>query len=168
MARSVPDQSEEAQIQEPIQSDHEPEGPVGPSDRLQHPVDAADRPRNQNRPSLMAEEPDFEYLYFQESYQKDPRRLFDRILTALQRRDEAEEKVKNHDNEALEQRRDMAELLIENENLKAELLSTLRQNQNQNSRQTTPEAPTTKKSTKLTDPPVLTDRIDPEFTDWLS
>ena len=99
MARSV---QEESPVAQDLESDYESEPPVESPERLQHPVDAADKNKNRPRPSLATQEPDFDYLYFQESYEKNPKRLFERILEALERCDQAEEKIKDLEEEALE------------------------------------------------------------------
>ena len=57
--------------------------------------------------------------------------------------------------EALAQRQEMAELMIQNEQLQSELLQALRHN-----RQASPENGNSKKTTKLPDPLVFTNRTD--------
>ena len=57
----------------------------------------------------------------------------------------------------------MAEIMIQNQSLQAELLEAYRQN-----RQATPSAQDPPRSTKLPNPPIFTDGKDLKFSDWLS
>jgi len=157
MARPLnPEQSPEAQSVEPDAtsvSDAEPEPRTG-------------RPRH----SLAHEEPEFNFEYLKNAFAQNPQKLYQQITEALYNRDDAQEQNATlqaeaiaHQEEALAQRQEMAELMIQNEQLQSELLQALRQ-----SRQASPENGNSKKTTKLPDPPVFTDGTDININNWLS
>jgi hypothetical protein len=88
--------------------------------------------------------------------------LYTRINEALERLQTAEERIIALEEESLHYRQDTAEVLIENETLKTDLLSALRQN-----RQATPVLES-RKTTRIPDYAALTDGQDPKYRDWLS
>jgi hypothetical protein len=154
---SNPERSPEAQETEPdTRSVSEPE--------------LEPQPRPQPRHSLEGGEPEFSLQAFQNAFARDPQRLFDQIVNALRLRDDSQEQNATlqaeaivQQEEALAQRQEMAELMIQNEQLQSELLQALRQN-----RQDTPKNSHSRKSLKLPDPPVFTDGTTMKFSDWLS
>ena len=114
------------------------------------------------------EETEFDLQYFQQEYERQPQQLFNRILRSIAERDTYQQ-----ENERLRSRVD--DLLIEKEELIAER-SELRETVINNTIQTRGSIPGTTnpdhyrpyRSTKLPDPPTLTDGNDPKFEDWLT
>ena len=87
------------------------------------------QPRPQPRHSLEGGEPEFSLQAFQNAFARDPQRLFDQIVNALRLRDDSQEQNATlqaeaivQQEEALAQRQEMAELMIQNEQLQSELL----------------------------------------------
>jgi hypothetical protein len=122
--------------------------------------------RNQtvrSRFSLSNDGDEFTIEYFRSAFQENPTQLFKRINEVLVRLNTIKTKIISLESEALAQRQDTAEIIIQNEELRVELLQALRQN-----RQSTPLYNRPQKSTKLPDPPIFTDGKGMKFSDWVS
>jgi hypothetical protein len=142
---------------EPEHEAHEPELNTEPDTEPD-----TDQPEPRPRHSLANYGDEFTLEYLQTAFQADPKQLFDQIDSALHRLSDVEEQVKTLEAEALSQRQDAAEILIQNDDLRTELLNALRQNPQR------PSYDRPQKSTKLPDPPVFTDGKSMQFSDWLS
>jgi Zinc knuckle len=154
----------------PSNSDRSPEARIPEPDTVS--VSEAEPERRTGRPrhSLAHEEPEFDFEYLKNAFAQDPQKLYQQIKEALYNRDDTQEQNATlqaeaiaQQEEALAQRQEMAELMIQNEQLQSELLQALRQN-----RQASPEIGSSRKTTKLPDPPVFTDGTDININNWLS
>ena len=92
---------------------------------------------------------------------------FEYIIGTVRDRDRLKEKIQTQTQafETQTQAHDaqIADLIAERDELNSELLLVLRQH----ARESTPAPVTTKKSTKIPDPPILTDGKNPTFEGWL-
>ena len=111
------------------------------------------------RYSLSGEgEPDFDLTYFRTAYKRDSKRLYHQILETIIHRDRLQEEM--------EMKERQVELLIqERDELKDKLVQMVLDDRGR-----TPATGQNQpiKSTKLPNPPVLTDGEDPKFEDWLA
>jgi hypothetical protein len=92
-------------------------------------TETAPEPKNRTKPrhSLVDDGDDFTLEYLRTAFQTDPKQLFEQIDSALRRLLDTEEQVKTLEAEALSQRQDAAEVMIQNDGLRTELLNALRQ-----------------------------------------
>ena len=90
---------------------------------------------------------------------------YTRILSTIRERDHALEQVQRYKMQEQARETQIQELIDERDQLSNELLHTLRQAA---SRESSMQPATPSKSTKIPDPPVLTNGSEPTFEGWLS
>ena len=90
---------------------------------------------------------------------------YTQILSTICERDHALEQVQRYQKQEQAQETQIQELIDERDQLSNELLHTLRQAA---SRESSMQPATPSKSTKIPDPPVLTNGSEPTFEGWLS
>jgi hypothetical protein len=109
------------------------------------------------------DEDEFDFAYFQQAYRENPQRLFGDILKAIENRDTYQQRVIELEGQNRSMDRQIDALIDERNELKDKLVQMLLEGRSGTPASSQPVV----RSTKLPDPPILTDGKDPKFEDWL-